>query len=65
MPEGHPIRGPHREDKRGSPSHRRDVPVDGLLRDCIVGITCFPEPLPRGSKRRRRRWWRRARRPWL
>jgi len=34
-------------------SHRRDVPVAGLLRDSIVGITCFPDPLPRGRKRTR------------
>jgi hypothetical protein len=49
MPEGDPKRGPRREDKRGSASHRRDVPVAGLLRDSIVGITCFPDPLPRGG----------------
>jgi hypothetical protein len=63
MPEGDPIGGPRREDKRGSASHRRDVPVVGLLRDSIVGITCFPDPLPRGSNRRSRRWWRHAKRP--
>ena len=55
MPEGDPIRGAHPEGKRESASHRRDVPVAGLLRDSIVGITCFPDPLPRGGKRRSRR----------
>jgi hypothetical protein len=39
------------------------MPVAGLLRDAIVGITCFPEPLPRGGKRKSQRWWRRANRP--
>ena len=29
------------EDKTRSASHRRDVPVAGLLRDSIVEITCF------------------------
>ena len=62
MPEGDPIRGAHPEDKRGSPSHRRDVHVAPLLRDSIVGITCFPNPMPRGGKRRSRRWWRQAKR---
>jgi hypothetical protein len=63
VPEGDPIEGPPREDKRGSASYRRDVPVAGLLRDSIVGITCFPDPLPRGGKRRSRRRWRHAKRP--
>jgi hypothetical protein len=63
MPEGDPIRGAHPEGKRESASHRRDVPVAGLLRDSIVGITCFPDPLPRDRKRRSRRWWRHAKRP--
>lgn len=63
MPEGDFIRGPRREDKRGSASDRRDVPVAGLLRDSIVGITCFPDPLPRGGKRRSRRRWRHAKAP--
>jgi hypothetical protein len=57
------MKGPRREGKRGSVSRRRDVPVAGLLRDSIVGITCFPDPLPRDGKRRPRRWWRRAKRP--
>jgi hypothetical protein len=63
MPEDGPIGGTRREDKRGSVSHRHDVPVAGLLRDSIVGITCFPDPLPRGARRRLRRWWRQAKRP--
>jgi hypothetical protein len=63
MPEGDPMRGARGEDKRGSAPHRHDVPVVGLLRDSIVGITCFPDPLPRGGKRRSRRWWRHAKRP--
>ena len=63
MPGADPIKGPHREDRRGSVSHRRDVPVAGVLRDSIVGITCFPDPLPRGGKRRSWRWWRHAKRP--
>jgi len=57
MPEGDPIRGPRRQDNGGSPSHRRDVSVAGLLRHPIVVITCFPDPLPRGRKRRSRRSW--------
>ncbi len=62
MPGDH--RGGQRlEDKRGGASHRRDVPVAGLLRDSIVGITCFPDPLPRGGKRRGRRLRRHAKRP--
>ena len=63
MPEGDPIGGPRRDDEPGSVPYRRDVPVAGLLRDSIVGITCFPDPLPRGAKRRTRRWWRQAKRP--
>jgi hypothetical protein len=63
MPEGDPLRRPRQEDKRRSASQRRDVPVAGLLRDAIVGITCFPDPLPRGGGRRSRRWWRQAKRP--
>jgi hypothetical protein len=58
-----PTRGPRRQDKRASAYHQRDVPVDRLLRDAIVGITCFPDPLPRGGKRKSRRWWRHANRP--
>jgi hypothetical protein len=58
MPEGDHIRG-----ERGRASDRRDVPVAGLLRDSIVGITCFPDPLPRDGRRRVRRRWRRAKRP--
>ena len=46
---------PRLEDTHGSASHRRDVPVAGLPRDAIVGITCFPDPLPRRGKRRSRR----------
>jgi hypothetical protein len=63
MPEDDPTRAPRREDRRGSASHGRDVPVAGLLRDAIVGITCFPDPLPRGGKRRSRRRWGHAKRP--
>ena len=63
MPEGEPMRGSRREDKNPSAAHRRDVPVAGLLRDAIVGITCFPDPLPRSVKRRSRRRWRREKRP--
>ncbi len=63
MPDGGPIRGPRREDGPASASHPRDVPVAGLLRDSIVGITCFPDPLPRSGKSRSRRWWRHAKRP--
>jgi hypothetical protein len=33
----------------------REAPVAGVLRDAIAGITCFPDPLPRG-KRRPRPW---------
>jgi hypothetical protein len=62
MIEGEPIRGSRPEDKNPSASHRRGVPVAGLLRDSIVGITCFPDPLPRSGKRRSRRPWRRAKR---
>ena len=54
---------PPREDRRRSASHRSDVPVAGLLRDCIVGITCFPDPVPRSGKARSRRRWGRAKRP--
>jgi hypothetical protein len=61
MPEGESIGGSRREDKDLSASHRRDVPVAGLLHDAIVGITCFPDPLPRTGRSRRR--WRRAKRP--
>jgi hypothetical protein len=63
MPEGNSMRGQRREDKRGRASQRRDVPVAGLLRDSIVGITCFPDPLPRRAKRRSRRRWRHTKRP--
>ena len=51
------------ENKRGSASHRGDVPVAAVLKDSIVGITCFPDPLPRRGKRGSRRWWRRTKRP--
>jgi hypothetical protein len=54
---------PLREDRSGSASLRRDVPVAGLLRDSIVGITCFPDPLPRRRKQGSRRWGRRTKRP--
>jgi hypothetical protein len=37
--------------------------VSGLLRDCIVGITCFPDPLPRGGKRKLRWRWRHGKAP--
>jgi hypothetical protein len=63
MPEDEPIRGSRRQGKKRSAGNRRDVPVAGLLRDSIVGITCFPEPLPRSRKRRSRRRWRHAKRP--
>ena len=62
MPQRGPLSGAGPEGKRGNASHRRNVPVAALLRDCVVGITCFPDPLPRGGKRRSRRWWR-AKRP--
>ena len=62
MPEGDVLSGSGREDERRTAS-RREVPVTGLLRDCIVGITCFPEPLPRGGKRRSRPRFRRAKPP--
>jgi len=39
------------------------VPVAAVLKDSIVGITCFPDPLPRRGKRGSRRWWRRTKRP--
>jgi hypothetical protein len=48
--------------KLGNRSGRRDVAVAGLLRDSIVGITCFPQPLPRSGKGRSRRWWGRTKR---
>jgi hypothetical protein len=48
--------------KLGNRSGRRDVAVAGLLRDSIVGITCFPKPLPRSGKGRSRRWWGRTKR---
>jgi hypothetical protein len=62
MPEREPIGGSQLEDKNRSASHQRDVPVAGLLRDSIVGITCFPDPLPRRGKRRSWRRWRHAKR---
>jgi hypothetical protein len=34
-----------------------------LLRDSIVGITCFPQPKPRARKRRLRRRRRDLKRP--
>ena len=55
MPEGDPIRRPRRKGKHASASHRGDVPVAGLLRDAIVGITCFPQPVPRDANRKSRR----------
>lgn len=63
MPEGRSIRHMRRGNEGAGVPDRRDAPVAGLLRDSIVGITCFPEPLPRGGKRGKRRWWRRASRP--
>jgi hypothetical protein len=63
MPEGDPTGDSRRKDPRGSASRRHDVPVAGLLRDAIVGITCFPDPLPRGGRRRSLRRWRQAKRP--
>jgi hypothetical protein len=50
MPE--PLSDSRRKDKRGRASQGPEVPVAGLLRDCIVGITCFPDPLPRSAKRK-------------
>jgi len=61
MPGADRLRSIRREDQRGSASHPRDVPVAELLRDSIVGITCFPDPLPRRGKQSRR-WWRPAKR---
>ena len=58
-----PIREPARECKRPNVPTRPDVPVAGLLRDAIVGITCFPDPLPKRRKRRSRRWWLHAKGP--
>ena len=58
MPDDGPIRGPRREAGRASTSQPRDEPVAGVLRDSIVGITCFPDPRPRSRKSRSRRWWR-------
>lgn len=63
MPKADPIGGSRGEAKGGSTSQGRDVPVAGLLRDSIVGITCFPDPLPRGRRRKSRRRWRDANRP--
>jgi hypothetical protein len=63
MPREDPIRRPRREGEHGSALHRREVPVAGVLRDSIVGITCFPSPLPRSGKRRSRRWRRHTKRP--
>jgi hypothetical protein len=63
MPRAGPTTGLRKEDKRGSAVRRRDVAVAGLLRDSIVGITCFPDPLPRRGKRGLRRRWRRVKRP--
>ena len=63
MAEGRLIRHTPRRKESASVPHRRDAPVAGLLRDSIVGITCFPEPLPRGGKRGAGRSWRRAKRP--
>jgi hypothetical protein len=62
MPKADPATGPCPENTRGSASRRDEVPVAGLLRDSIAGITCFPDPLPRGRKRGSRRWWRRTKR---
>jgi hypothetical protein len=58
-----PTGGQRQKDISGSASHPHDVPVAGLLRDAIVGITCSPEPLPRRGKRRLWRRWRHTKRP--
>jgi hypothetical protein len=63
MPKADPTTGLRQEDTSGSASRRGEVPVAGLLRDSIVGITCFPDPLPRRGKRGLRRRWRRVKRP--
>jgi hypothetical protein len=41
MTDGDPMRDAAREYKRPTAATRPDVPVAGLLRDAIVGITCF------------------------
>jgi hypothetical protein len=56
MPKADPTTGRRPENTRRSASHWDEVSVAGLLRDCIVGITCFPDPLPRGRQRRSPRW---------
>jgi len=58
VPEGDPSRSARRKDRRRGASHPAEMPVSGLLRDCIVGITCFPDPLPRRGKRKLRWRWR-------
>jgi|SoiMetStandDraft_2_1073263.scaffolds.fasta_scaffold716123_2 hypothetical protein len=63
MTDGDPMRDAAREYKRPTAATRPDVPVAGLLRDAIVGITCFPDPLPKGRKRSSRRWWLHPKRP--
>jgi hypothetical protein len=63
MPEVDPVRTARREDKPRGVSHLAEKPVSGLLRDCIVGITCFPDPLPRGGKRKLRWRWRHGKAP--
>jgi hypothetical protein len=60
MPRANPITGLGEQNTPGSISRPGDVPVAALLKDSIVGITCFPDPLPRRGKRGSRRWWRRT-----
>lgn len=50
-----PTANQRRGYERESTPNRSDVPVAGLLRDAIVGITCFPDPL-RDGQRKSRRW---------
>jgi hypothetical protein len=50
MPEGDPIRGRRRVDKRGSASHRPDVSVAGLLRDSNRRDHVFPWVRCRGRQ---------------
>jgi hypothetical protein len=57
MLERDPTTGPRPGNTPGSAPRPHEVPIAGLLRDSIVGITCFPDPLPRRARRgpRRRR----------
>jgi hypothetical protein len=57
MADRDPLGGPRWKDRRTSTQYPRDVPVAGLLRDSIVGITCFPDPLPRRSRKPKSRQW--------